>query len=229
MGSSFPDSAPGKQQADDPLVLLPCSTVIQVERGGLIYGGEHPSAHLYVVMAGTVRVSRTAALGGQVVIDVYKVNDFFGESTLLGSADTGESAVAMEKTVLMCWAGDEVYRLLYSRPKLGLELLRVMARREIEFAERLESFSIDSIPIRLAKSLIRFSERLGSPAADGAVTMRAFSQEFLAEYVGTSRELVNTTMNEWRRQELLTYSRKEITIRKNALREWINCNSIELR
>ena len=64
----------------------------------------------------------------------------------------------------------------------------------------------DSIGVRLAKSPLHFSERLGTPTPDGSVTTRTFTHEFLAQYIGTSRALVNVNMADFRRQDMVKYS-----------------------
>ena len=49
------------------------------------------------------------------------------------------------------------------RPRLAVALLQILVQRTIDFTHRIESFSVDNIARRLARSLIRFSERLGRP------------------------------------------------------------------
>ena len=136
----------------------------------------------------------------------------------------GEQAIALENTMPMRWPSGEVEQLIERRPGLGLAFLKLMAQRELQLAERLESLSLDTMPVRLAKALIRLSERLGIPGADGTVTMRAFTHEFLAQYIGSSRELVNFSINDFRRQDLVKYSRMETTIRLDALWDCIRMN-----
>ena len=72
----------------------------------------------------------------------------------------------------------------------------------------------------LARSLVRFSERLGTPEQDGSVRMAPLSHELLAEYVGTSREVVSHYMSEFRKRGYLSYSRKEILVYRNTWQEW---------
>jgi len=44
-----------------------------------------------------------------------------------------------------------------------------LVQRSIDFGHRIESFSVDYIERRLARTLIRFAERLGQNAEDGSV------------------------------------------------------------
>jgi hypothetical protein len=97
-------------------------------------------------------------------------------------------------------------------------------QRTIDFTHRIESFSVDNIARRLARSLIRFSERLGTPEDDGSIRMVPFTHELLSQYVGTSREIVTHYMNQFRRQGYLRYSRKGIILYRDAFKEWLRQN-----
>ena len=94
-------------------------------------------------------------------------------------------------------------------------------QRTIDFTQRIQSLSVDNIACRLARSLLHFSERLGTVEADGSVRVTPFTHEFLAQYVGTSREIVTHYMNQFRRQGYLKYSRKEIILYCEAFRDWL--------
>ncbi len=102
--------------------------------------------------------------------------------------------------------------------------MQILVQRTIEFTHRIESFSVDNIARRLARSLIRFSERLGTPEEDGAIRMVPFTHELLSQYVGTSREIVTHYMNQFRRQGYLRYSRKGIILYRDAFKEWLRQN-----
>jgi CRP-like cAMP-binding protein len=84
---------------------------------------------------------------------------------------------------------------------------------------------VDNIARRLARSLIRFSDRLGTAEEDGSVRMAPFTHELLSQYVGTSREIVTHYMNQFRRQGYLKYSRKEIILYRDAFRDWLRQNA----
>jgi hypothetical protein len=57
---------------------------------------------------------------------------------------------------------------------------------------------------------------------DGTVSMPPFTHELLAQYVGTSREIVTHYMSQFRREGLLRYSRAAIAIHRAALIVWLN-------
>jgi CRP/FNR family cyclic AMP-dependent transcriptional regulator len=206
---------------EDPLAHLPCSSILEYRKGQVIYYQDQPSGSVYLVIDGKVKVCRMADDGRSIVVDIYQTDEFFGESALLNSPARGEQAVALENTKLMTWTTSEMEKLVLQRPLLAVALLQILVQRSIDFGRRIESFSVDNIERRLARTLVRFSERLGQNAADGSVEMMPFTHELLSQYVGTSREIVTHYMNQFRRQGYLRYSRRGISLYRDAMRNWL--------
>ena len=206
---------------EDPLAHLPCSTILEYRKGQTIYSNDQPSTSVYLVIDGKVKVCRLTDDGRQVVVDIYQPDEFFGESAFLGPAQRTELAMALENTKLMTWTTNEIEDIASRKPRLAIALLQLLVQRSMDFGSRIESFSVDNIARRLARALIRFSERLGQQADDGSVQMIPFTHELLSQYVGTSREIVTHYMNQFRRQGYLRYSRKGIMLHRDAMKEWL--------
>ena len=210
-----------EEQLEDPLDYLPCSRILAYAKGQSIYNQQQPLSSLNLIIEGKVRVSRTFHGGRQIVVDIYHQDEFFGESVFLAGRAVKEGAIAMERTKLMSWSLGAVADIMAREPKLGIALLQLLALRSLDYGERLESFSVDNIARRLARSLVRFSERLGEEQEDGAIRMMPFTHELLSQVVGTSREIVTHYMNHFRRQGYLQYSRREMLVHRDALCEWL--------
>jgi CRP/FNR family transcriptional regulator len=170
------------------------------------------------VVTGKVGISQIAEDGSEVLLEVVRPDELFGESALLDVPRRSERATAIETSRLMTWPVSGMEDLVMKQPRLALALLQVFAQRNAEFTRRIESFAIDSIERRLARSLIHFSERLGTPDEDGGVHMMPFTHEMLARYVGTSREIVTHHMTRFRRQGYVSYSRQGIRLYRDTLR-----------
>jgi len=221
MGTSPTISAVPQKQLEDPLAHLPCSSILEYKRGQLIYSQDQPSTSLYLVIDGKVKVCRMADDGRQVVVDIYQTDEFFGESAFLGTPTRDEQALSMENTKVMTWTASEIEEIVMKRPRLAVALLQILVQRSLDFGHRIESFSVDNIARRLARTLIRFSERLGEKSEDGSVQMMPFTHELLSQYVGTSREIVTHYMNQFRRKGYLRYSRKGILLYRDAMKDWL--------
>jgi CRP/FNR family transcriptional regulator len=97
-----------QRQLEDPLAYLPCSSIVEYGRGEVIYTQDQASTTIFLVIQGKVKVSRLAADGRQVVVDIYQADEFFGESAFLDLPHRAEQASALEDTRLMGWGASEI-------------------------------------------------------------------------------------------------------------------------
>ncbi|MFN7993084.1 MAG: Crp/Fnr family transcriptional regulator [Bryobacteraceae bacterium] len=206
---------------EDPLSYLPRKGLIEYRRNQIIFDQDQPSDGLHLVVQGRVKVSAAVDDGSLTVIDIYTADEFFGESGLLGLVTRGQTATALETTTLMSWTTAEVEYQIERQPKLGTALVQMMVQRCLEFEERLQSFALEKTTERVARSLLRFAERLGMRQDDGSMRIPPLTHQVLSEYVGTSREIVTFQMNHLRQQGYVNYSRKGISIQAGALREYL--------
>ena len=155
-------SRPQFEQAD-PLAHMPCSSILDYRKGELVYNENQPSISIYLVIAGKVKVTRRAHHGRLVLADIYRPEEFFGESAFLRLPRCSEQARAIESTRLMSWTTEQIEETIRKRPELAIALLQLQSQRMIEYGRRIESSLLEKTEQRLVRSLIRFSERLGTP------------------------------------------------------------------
>ena len=207
---------------DDVLAYLPISITTKYKKGQIIYGPDHPSNSIYLVLSGKVEVSKITEKGRELLLEIIRPDELFGESAFIGLPCRSELATAFEDVRLMAWTISDIEDLVMKRPRLAVGLLQVLVQRNAEFTRRIESFSTESIERRLAGALIRFSERLGTPVEDGSSKMMPFTHELLSRYVGTSREIITHHMNQFRKQGYVSYSRKGIVLYPLAMNALTN-------
>lgn len=211
MALSVMNSLPASNTWDDPLVLLPRRKPQLYEKDRTIYAPEDRADSLFLVVSGTVKLSRISDGGRETVLDFCPQDTFFGESSLMGRSYRGEMAVALEESSVMEWPADELVRIMLRTPELGPSLLRVLASKLFEADSRIESLAIDQISQRLVRALLRLGERFGDANGGSAkVHLMPITHELLAKYVGTSREIVTQHMSQLRKKGVLDYSRAGI-------------------
>jgi len=206
------------KEMEDALMYLPRKGVTDYRKGTTIFDEHVPSSGLHLVVQGRVKVTIPFDGGTQTVVDIFATDDFFGESCLLGAVSYLERAVALDNATLMSWTNTEIEEQVERQPRLGVALLQMLVKRGLDYEERLQSFALDKTPERVLRSLLRFADRLGSPAEDGSIKIPPLTHQVISEYVGTSREIVTFQMNHLRQQGLLKYSRKGIQLDVEALR-----------
>lgn len=208
-------------QLEDALSYLPRKRVVEYGRGQVIYDRYEASTALFLVLKGRVKVSTTIEDGAQIVTGIFCTDEFFGAGMLLGEHTAyREQAKALEISTLMSWTREEIEALIERQPGLGLALIQMLVGRCLDMEERLESLALDKIPKLVAVALMRLAKaKSGTREPDGAIRIPPLTHEVLSEYVGTSRELVTSQMNQLRRKGFLRYSRKVIQIYPEALTE----------
>jgi CRP-like cAMP-binding protein len=216
------NTLPASTTWDDPLVLLPRRKPQTYEKDRTIYAPEDRADSLFLVVSGTIKLSRISDGGRETVLDFCPQDEFFGESSLMGRAYRGEMAVALEDSAVMEWPADELVRIMLRTPELGPSLLRVLAGKLFDADSRIESLAIDQISQRLVRALLRLGDRFGENNGGSKVRLMPITHELLAKYVGTSREIVTQHMSQLRRKGVLDYSRAGIEFEpvelKKALR-----------
>ena len=207
------------REMEDALMYLPRKGVTDYRKGQIIFDEHQPSRGLHLVVQGRVKVTIPLEDGSQTVVDIFTTDDFFGESSLLGSFRYHERALALDSVTLMSWTSSEIEEQIERQPRLGVALLQMLVKRGLDHEERLQSFALDKTPERVVRALLRFGERLGTRTDDGSMKIPPLTHQAISEYVGTSREIVTFQMNHLRQKGFLRYSRKGIQVYMEALRQ----------
>jgi CRP-like cAMP-binding protein len=147
--------------------------------------------------------------------------EFFGESSLIPREQgMRESAVAMEPAQAMSWSVEEVQERIEKEPRLALALAEYFGRQNLLMRERITTIANYKTGPRVTLALIQLARSNGSGMADGATRLTGLTHQAIADYVGTSREIVTSEMNRLRRLGYLSYSRLYTDVYLSALCEW---------
>jgi CRP-like cAMP-binding protein len=114
---------------EDVLAHLPIANTTGYSQGQLIYGPDRFSKSLYLVISGKVLVSRIGEEGSEVVLEIVRPDELFGESAFLDLPHRSEQATALEEVMVMTWAISDMEGLVTKRPRLALALVQVLAQR----------------------------------------------------------------------------------------------------
>jgi CRP/FNR family transcriptional regulator, cyclic AMP receptor protein len=211
---------------EDPLTYLPRKPIQEFSRRSVIYDRQTPSNGLYVVILGRVKVTSTAEEGLVTVGRFVCEEGMFGESALVGADRRSESAEAMDDSSIMNWTRSEVEQQIEREPRLGIALSQYLVRQCIELQDRIESMAVHKTPERVMLALLQLAGSLGTAMVDGPTRVGSLTHHTIAEYVGTSREIVTFQMNRLRRMGLVRYSRKSIEIYTDEVAQALHARGI---
>lgn len=208
---------------NDALNYLPRKPLLEFPRGHVIYSGT--SSSLYLSISGRVKVATVGPDGSESVVRIVPPEGLFGEACLAHHPST-ERAVALDPVQIMSWKQAEIEQQVEREPALGLALMQVVIARCLELAERMQAMATCMTPQRVMLALLQLARQLGEPRPDGAVRMASLTHHTLAEYVGTSREIVSSQMSNLRRRGLIQYSRQYIDVYREAVEETLRSQGV---
>lgn len=202
---------------EDPLTYLPRKPLEDFPRGREIYDPRRHNENLYVVIKGRVRVSTTSDEGWQTIGRIVPAEGLFGESCLIDGAAADEVAAALDDVTVMSWNSTEVRQQIEREPRLGVALSQYLARQCLDMQDRIESMAVHKTPERIMLALLQLAGSLGTPVGEGSARIGALTHHTLAEFVGTSREIITFQMNRLRRAGLIHYSRQHLDVHTDAM------------
>lgn len=206
----------------DALNYLPSTRILEFPKRCAVYEPTRAASRLYLVLSGRVKISSTADSGAQTLLRVAGPEDFFGECSLAPcDRPLRESAIAMESTQIMSWTSEEVQERIEKEPKLALALSEYFGRQNLLLRERITTIANYKTGPRVTIALLELARGNGKAMTDGATRITGLTHQAIADYVGTSREIVTSEMNRLRRLGYVAYSRLHTDIYESALADWM--------
>ncbi len=197
----FRDLSPSElMKMDRQLTMSSC------ESGKIFYMPEDSGEILFLLKKGQVQIYRLAPNGKKLVVATLGPGAIFGEMSIVGQGMHNTFAEAVEDCLLCVMSRADVERLIREKPDVAFRFLETMSHRVSTLETHLEDIAFKSIPARLAGLLLRLAEEQGSD------DLRGYTHQDLSEMLGTYRETITQTLNEFKAQGLIAIARKRIAL-----------------
>jgi len=164
------------------------------KRDSVIFVEEDIGQSLFIIVRGSVKISRTSDDGREVILTILKSGEFFGELSLLDGKARSATVTAMEDSELLTLRRGEFIMLLEKYPQIAIELLRVLARRIRQCDIQIEALTLQDAVGKVAAALIHVAEQTGIRRGDKMVIPKLPVQHDLASMAGTARETISRVM-----------------------------------
>lgn len=192
-----------KLHARDLKEVYKISRIKEYGPGELIFSKSQSAEQMFIVLEGRVKIYSPSSSKKRKTFAYLQPGDFFGEMALLEGKPRSASAEASEYTkVLMVTKKDFQRLLVRDHPELSLYLLRVFSERLRKANEEIEGLLFRNILGRVAKTINDLGKR-GERKRGGVVLKEHFTQQELADLVGTTREPLTRAISALRRAQLI--------------------------
>ena len=166
----------------------------RVARGTSIFAKGDPGTGLMGVLAGAVKVSVASADGKDIVLNVFREGDIFGEIALLDGRPRTADATAMSDCELIVIERRDFVPFLSSQPDVMLKFIEILCSRLRRTSEQVQDITFLNLPTRLAKTLLQLT---GGVQGSAAPTKAAITQREISQMIGMSRESTNKQLRAW--------------------------------
>lgn len=169
---------------------------------------------MYVIEAGSLKISRITPHGKEQIIRVLGRGEVLGEMALFDDQPRSADAVSLEDTVLIRLPKGEFLHLLEEIPLLGIRFLAVLAARLRKMNEKLEELTFLTARRRIARLLLEIAGAVDKEGAGALPIPLKFTQEEIAALVGTSRETVSRILSELQELGVILVEERVLHIKK---------------
>lgn len=182
-----------------------------VAKGTVIFHQSDSEGGLYLILVGSVKISRTGRDGRDVTVAVLHEGNFFGEMSLLDGQPRSATATATESTELLVLDREHFQRYVLTQARIMTKLLRELSKRLRAADQTIENLALGSVADRLVCLIGHLGRH--NPIKDGTGTIeRAPTHQELAEMVGSSRETVTRALATMEKEGLIAIHNKRITL-----------------
>jgi CRP-like cAMP-binding protein len=163
------------------------------DKGKLLFAEGRPADHVWAVKSGVVHITKSAADGREVVLEVIPPGELFGAVAVLEGRP---------------YPAQPVRDLCHKYPALRASILSQMTERLRSAHDSMRSLALEKVEQRLAKMALRLADKVGEKKTEGVV-LNVTRQE-LADMIGTTVETTIRITSKWLAQGLITSSRHAI-------------------
>ena len=186
---------------------------INHKKNDIIYNQSSPINKRYLVSKGKVKVVYYTEEGNEIIKAILTKGELFGEKALLGDQAQNEQAIALTDNTQLCPLSlDKMYELMRDNGRFSLEISKIISFRLKKTERRLERLLFKDAKTRLLEFIQDLIEEQSDPAKDAVEINHYYTQNDIANLIGTTRETVTKLLNQFKQEGILEYSRKTITI-----------------
>jgi CRP/FNR family transcriptional regulator, cyclic AMP receptor protein len=182
----------------------------RVARGTTIFKKGDPGDCLFAIVAGTIKIDVPSGNGRDAVFNLAREGEILGEIALLDGEPRTADATATTDCVLIVIDRRDFVPFVTAEPAIALKLIGVLCARLRHASEQIEDVMFLERPARLAKALLRLSQRAIASPAGPAIAM---TQSEIGQLVGMTREKTNRYLRAWEARNWVKLERGSIIVR----------------
>lgn len=185
------------------------------------------SEEVFFIQSGSVRISKDTESGRILTLRISGAQTFIGETSVFcETIYHSVSATAIEPTQVLALSRSQLEKLLSASSENMMEWMKLIQAHNLKNETRFRDLLLHGKKGALFSTLVRLSNTYGVQQENGGILINySLTNQELANFCATSREVVNRMLNELKNNQTISFQKGIITIHDFAfLRKEIECD-----
>ncbi|MEN1970328.1 Crp/Fnr family transcriptional regulator [Lentibacillus sp. N15] len=180
---------------------------------------------LYIIKSGRIQIGKLSPDGRELTLRICNKGDIIGELSLYDEVKYILNAKVLEDGEVAVIKKAYLEEELINNASLAIEFMKIMSESYRRDQTRFRDLVLHGKKGALYSTLIRLSNSYGRKQENGDIYIDILlTNQELANFCGTSRESVNRSLNDLKRNLIISMKKGHIIIHNlNFLKEEINC------
>ncbi len=187
---------------------------IEAKKGDYIYFDSHHLNKLYFVKDGYIKIGYIDESGNEIIKEIIKEGEIFGQFSLERNNLNGEFAKAYKRDVSLCaFSIEDFEQLLKKRPDLAIKYSKQVGEKLRRAEFRLITMLNKDVRSRLLAFFYHLAIMDGYDGSTPSWMIENFmTHDDIGKLIGSSRQTVTTFINQLGEEGFIKMSRKKILI-----------------
>jgi CRP/FNR family transcriptional regulator, cyclic AMP receptor protein len=181
-------------------------SISKPQKGKIVFSQGDVGDAVFYIQKGKIKLTVVSKRGKEAVVGLIGSSHFFGEGCLNGHPLRVTTATAIDECVITRITREAMIATMRDEPKFSELFMADLLSRNSRIEEDLIDQLFNSSEKRLARALLLLAN-FGKEDAPEPIVGK-FSQEVLAEMIGTTRSRVSHFMNKFRKLGYIKYNGK---------------------
>lgn len=185
-------------------------------RGTVLFTEGEPARGIYILLTGRATVSISSSGGKIVILRVAQSGDVLGLNSTLRNCGYDVTVQTLEPCRTDFVSRSELLALMERSQQCTHAVLRALSHELSELGERAKSLLLSQTSsVKLAKLLLEWGARTTENGSPQVQIEKSFTQEEIAQMIGSSRETVTRLLTALCRRHII-----EITAHSILIHDW---------
>ena len=208
-----------KRLSKDEMMHL-CSTLIMKHLKQNIevdFGSMKISTDVFFLKKGTIKIISLLSDGNEMVKHLIKEGDIFGILGIIDTEHKDDYAIAMEDSIICIIDSGYFKKMMDENQNLNNYVLGLAGNRIKKLERKIISLLYKDARTRIEEFIQDYIEEYGEETGDFIIAKNLLSNSEIGKLTSTSRQTVNKTLNDLKRNKTIDFDKSMIRINKNNL------------